>query len=131
MRLNKQQKITLSAKKFCEQYLKPGWDGCAANEYFANRYDGQIEEKYKFKPKTEFHHSLKEIEQIESTLNGILAPMAFTKEKIVTFLNLLKPENVYVPEWISNKEEYVTNYLSIAGRILENINKVNYDFQKE
>jgi hypothetical protein len=130
MRLNKQQKIALSTKKFCEKYLKPGWDGCAANDYFANRYDGLIEEKYRFKPRTEFHHSLKEIELVESTLNGVLAPLAFTKEKIVTFLNLLKPESVFVPESISNKEEYVTNYLSMASRILENINKGNFDFQR-
>jgi hypothetical protein len=56
-----------------------GW--VLANNYFANKYHGQIEAEYKFKLKAEFYSSMKEIEMVEGTLNGVFSPMAFTKEK--------------------------------------------------
>ncbi|MCW3116892.1 MAG: hypothetical protein JWM28_974 [Chitinophagaceae bacterium] len=129
MALTKKQKIEQRDKEICRQYLKPDWDGCAALEYFAARHYTDLEEKYRYKPKTSLHLALKEIEIAQSTLYGVLAPMAYHKDKVVAFLNLLNESNVYIGEEITDREKYVKSYLAAARSILNDITNNGYSFQ--
>jgi hypothetical protein len=48
-----------------QKYLTADWDGCAANKYFANKFNPNISGKYFGKPKNDFFNSLLEIDFAE------------------------------------------------------------------
>ena len=129
MRLTKKERLQINNRQFCDQYIKLDWDGCAANDYFANRYDGHVAEKYSIKPRTSLHIAIKETEIAINQLNGAIAPIAFEKKTLVSFLTLLNENNVLVSDNIQNGEKYIEVYLSTAKEILDNISKNAYRFQ--
>jgi hypothetical protein len=129
MALTRKQRTEQRDKEICRQFLKSDWDGCAALEYFAAHHYTDLEEKYQDKPKTPAHLALKEMEMAQSTLNGVLAPMAYHKGKVVDFLNLLNESNVYIGHEITDREKYVQSYLDAARSVLNDIANNRFPFQ--
>src|SRR4051794_23875397 len=112
MRPTKRQRQELRNKEYCKKYLTTDWDGCAANEYFANKCDNTIADKYFGKPKSDFFNSILEIGIAENDVYKAIAHLAFNKIKITSFLNNLTESNIYIPENINDKQKYVRVYMS-------------------
>ncbi len=130
MRPTKRQRQEVRNKEFCKKYLTADWDGCAANEYFANKANPNITDKYFYKPKIELFDNLREIDIAENNVYSEIAHLAFEKSKIFAFLSNVIENNIHVPDNINNREKYIKTYLSTVAAILNNINNGLYDFQK-
>ena len=130
MRPTKRQRDEIRNREFCKQYLTADWDGCAANDFFANKYDTNIADKYFSKPKNEFFAGLLQIEIAENDVYRHIAHLAFEKNKIVSYLSSVTEETIHVPESVDDKAKYKSVFLSTAKTILENIRQEKYDFQR-
>ena len=128
--MNKKQNLKLNNKEFCKKYLKTDWDGCSANDFFIAEYDANSESKYFGKPDNDFYNVLREISISLCEVFSTLAPLAFDKNNIVSFLNAVNRDKIIVPETITDKEKFIKVYMDTCKDILENINKQVYDFQR-
>ena len=130
MKHTKRQRQEMRDQEFCKKYLTADWDGCAANEYFANKVDLKIADKYLFKPKIELFDNLRDIDIAENNVYAGITHLAFEKSKLLAFLSGVTINNITVPDNIKNNQKYIDSYLSTVATILKNINIGNYDFQK-
>ncbi len=130
MRPTKRERQKKRNQEFCKKYLTADWDGCAANEYFANKFDLNIADKHLFKLKIELFDNLREIDIAENKVYSDMAHLAFEKNKLLTFLNGVTENNINLPDNITNRQKYIETYLSTITTILKNINIGHYDFQK-
>lgn len=130
MRQTIKQKQNIQNKEFCKNYLTADWDGCAANDYFANLCDSSPTDKYYGKPHGEPWGSFREIAIADSNVYLSIAHLAFEKIKIVTFLQELTLDNIVVPDSINDKEKYKVTFMKTAKVILTKIVRSTYDFQK-
>lgn len=130
MRRTKRQRQEIRNKEFCKKFLTSDWDGCEANEYFANKADPSPTDKYHSKPKGEPFDSLREIVLAENQVYSSIASLAFEKDEIVAFLQGLSFNNVFVPENIDDKERFRNTFIATAKEILSKINRGVYPFQK-
>jgi hypothetical protein len=117
-------------QEFCKKYLTADWDGFAANDFFANKFDTNISEKYFGKPKNEFFSGLLQIAIAKNDVYRHIAHLAFEKNKIVSYLSDLAEESIHVPVSVDDKAKYKSIFLSTGKTILENIKQEKYDFQK-
>ncbi|GEO08298.1 hypothetical protein [Segetibacter aerophilus] len=129
MKLTKQQRQEQRNSEFCQKYLTADWDGCAANDYFANKVHPNPADKFIGKPNIEFFDNLLVIDVAENNLYTEVAALAFEKSKIVSYLSQLSETNILIPTTIGDSDRYLKAYLSIAREILSKIERAEFDFQ--
>ncbi len=130
MSTSKLQKQEIRNKEFCKKYLTPDWDGCAANDYFTNKVDLNISEKYFNKPKIEIFENLLELGIAENDFYISLDSLAYVKDEITSYLTELIADKINVPHSIKDKPTYIKTFLLIAEQVLDNIKEQKYNFQK-
>jgi hypothetical protein len=130
MKMTKQQKQNIQDNESRKKYLTSDWDGFAANEYFANLCDPSPTDRYFGKPRDEAFDSLREIAIADNKVYHSIAHLAFEKNKIITFLKELTPEEISVPNSINNKEKFKTTFMRTAREILAKLEEGAYSFQK-
>jgi len=127
--MNKKQRDELEESKWRAQFTKDGWNGTKAVDFFANQYERNSPEIYRGKPKDSHFNFLREVAKAESQVYHDIAHLAYEKEKIVTFLNNLNIENIWVPSEVDDVENFKKIYSNLCKEILEKINISGYDFQ--
>jgi len=130
MRTTAKQRRAAQDAKWCEQYRKTNWDGCAANDYFARQCHPDPGAGYLNKPRHIAFERLREMEIAVNWLYFQIAPLSFQKEKVVDYLSQLDKVSISVPQDIIHNDLYVNTYLEKANEILANIQRQHYDFQK-
>ena len=125
----KKEKQQIRDKEFCKKYLTADWDGCVANEYFANMCDSSPTDKYGNKPKGEPFDSLRIIAIADSKLYSSIAHLAFEKNKLVTYLRELTLDKISVPTYVDNQEKFKTAFLATGKDVLLKIDQGLYKFQ--
>jgi len=127
--MKKAEKLNIRNEEFCRKYLKPGWDGCAANEYFIRQCDPNPEVKFHGKPNHEPFDGLRNIYYAQ---NGayLAIDSAYVKSKLVEQIKSLLSAEVPLPQQVFDKEEYIEVYRNTLTGILNKIDAEAYDFQK-
>lgn len=128
-RTTKQKRAALSHDN-CQQYRKPNWDGCAANNYFAQRIKPAPGIGYLIKPKHAAFDRLRVIEIAENDMIFQIAHLAFEKAKIVACLEGVDAAKIQAPPDIEYSELYISTYRATARDILEKIRTAHYAFQR-
>jgi hypothetical protein len=129
MRKTKAQRQAMQAAQICEQYKRPDWDGCRANDFFAGKLKADFEEPNAYEIRFRSFALKRESEMARNALYSNIAHLAFYKHQIINYLSQVQPNNIGVPAEIVWKDEYVIAYLNEAKDILEKIDHRSYPFQ--
>ena len=129
MRLSKTEKLRLRSEEFCKKFLRPDWDGCAANNYFTSRCDMNPSDKYYGKPAGAPFDGLIDIHVAQNNIYMRLCP-AYEKSEVVKLLESIISSEVIIPKNVNSAEKYRCVYISTAEEILQNVIEQKYDFQK-
>jgi hypothetical protein len=127
--MNKREKEQLRQQQWCQQYLKPDWDGCAAVEYFARFQESDPENKYANKPNYDFFVQLQDMHYAHNDAYCVVIP-AFVKEEVVERLEKSLQMPITIPSRVQNPDTYKSTFIKTVKEILENIRLEKYPFQK-
>lgn len=130
MKRTKHQKRAALEQDYCQQYRKPDWDGCAANNYFARRLRSEPGISYLNKPKHAAFDRLRVIEIAENDLIAHIAHLSVVKEKIANYLEIVDRVKIQGPSAIDYPELYKSTYVAAANDILEKIRADFFEFQR-
>lgn len=130
--MNVKQRQELQELNFCKKYRTDDWDGCKANDYFAGKVKADLGSRT---------HPIKDMAHIymigyvnEMAQNGLFsscAPLAFSKDDLIKYLENVTINKVWVPKNIEECyiNQYREAYFKGVGEILEGIENNQYPFQ--